>query len=145
MQRRRRLLDWFLAAVVLYAILLFGPIAGFDAGRIVHEIAANPQLLLQQLAVGLVNGAIIAIIALGYTLVYGILELINFAHGDLFMLGVFAALSVVGTAAVTPTSPAPAVAGVLALAFVVAAAFCAAVNVLIERLAYRPLRHAPRL
>jgi branched-chain amino acid transport system permease protein len=145
MQRQRRWLDWVLAAILIYAALLFGPIAGFDAGRVLREMASNPQVLLQQLVVGLANGAIIAIIALGYTLVYGILELINFAHGDLFMLGVFASLSVVGTAGVTQRSPAPAVVAVLALAFVIAAAFCAGLNVLIERLAYRRLRHAPRL
>jgi len=53
------------------------------------EIARSPESL-QQLVVGVINGAIIAIIALGYTLVYGIIELINFAHGDLYMLGAFA-------------------------------------------------------
>ena len=145
MKRRPVWLTWLLAAATLYLVLLLGPIAGFDAPRVAREIAANPQLFVQQLLVGLANGSIIAIIALGYTLVYGILELINFAHGDLFMLGVFAALSVVGTAGVTRNSSPGELVGTILLAFVVATAFCAVVNVLIERLAYRRLRNAPRL
>jgi branched-chain amino acid transport system permease protein len=145
MRRQHSWVNGVLAAVLIYAALLVGPTAGFDAGRILREIAENPQLLLQQLLIGLANGAIIAVIALGYTLVYGIIELINFAHGDLFMLGVFASLSVVGTAGVTQHSPGPLVFAVLALAFLVATAFCAGLNVLIERVAYRRLRNAPRL
>ena len=90
----------------------------------------------------------IALIALGYTLVYGIIELINFAHGDLFMLGSFVALSVVGafgfsTAFGTSTATPPAVAVVVAL--LAAVVFCGLLNVAIERVAYRRLRHAPRL
>ena len=57
---------------------------------------SGSEIFLQQLIIGLSNGMIIALIALGYTMVYGIIELINFAHGDLFMLGCFAALTVVG-------------------------------------------------
>src|SRR4028118_1691942 len=82
--------------VFIYIVLLLGPIAGFDLPRILTEIARNPEALIQQILTGLVNGAIIAIIALGYTLVYGIIELINFAHGDLYMLGAFAALPIIG-------------------------------------------------
>lgn len=89
----------------------------------------------------------IALIALGYTLVYGIIELINFAHGDLFMLGSFTALTVVtalgftafGAATVTPAWLA------ILIALVASAVACGLLNVLIERLAYRRLRHAPRL
>jgi branched-chain amino acid transport system permease protein len=144
-RRRSTWWSWVLAVAGIYLALLLGPVAGFDVPRIVREIAANPQLLVQQLLVGLANGSIVAIIALGYTMVYGILELINFAHGDLFMLGVFASLSVIGTMGVTHESPALAIAGAIILAFLVASAFCAALNVLIERLAYRRLRNAPRL
>ena len=57
---------------------------------------SGSEIFLQQLIIGLSNGMIIALIALGYTMVYGIIELINFAHGDLFMLGCFAALTLVG-------------------------------------------------
>ncbi|HEY9846480.1 MAG TPA: hypothetical protein V6D03_09805, partial [Candidatus Caenarcaniphilales bacterium] len=81
---------------VAYLVLLLGPIAGLDIPRIVGEVTRSPESLVQQLLVGIINGAIIAIIALGYTLVYGIIELINFAHGDLFMLGSFMSLTVVG-------------------------------------------------
>jgi Branched-chain amino acid ABC-type transport system, permease components len=81
---------------VAYIVLLLGPIAGFDLPKIIGEIASNPEVFIQQLLVGLVNGAVIAIIALGYTMVYGIIELINFAHGDLYMLGAFASLTVFG-------------------------------------------------
>lgn len=134
-----------LAVVVIYVVLLLGPIAGFDLGRILREIATNPGTLVQQLLVGLANGAIVAIIALGYTLVYGIIELINFAHGDLFMLGVFASLTVVGMSGANEKSSAGQVLAVVLLAFFVSMAFCGLLNVLIERLAYRRLRSAPRL
>jgi branched-chain amino acid transport system permease protein len=143
--RQTRATRIVLAVAITYLVLLVGPIAGLDLGRIVRDIATNPTILLQQLLVGLANGAIVAIIALGYTLVYGIIELINFAHGDLFMLGVFASLTVIGMSGVTDKSAPGAIFGVVLLAFVVAMVFCAAVNVLVERLAYRRLRNAPRL
>jgi len=143
--RQRRATRIVLAVAITYLVLLVGPVAGFDPGRIIHDIVANPTILLQQLLVGLDNGAIIAIIALGYTLVYGIIELINFAHGDLFMLGVFASLTVIGVSGVNDKSGTGSILGVILLAFVVAMVFCAGVNVLIERLAYRRLRNAPRL
>ena len=143
--RRRQGFKIGLALAIIYLTLLVGPIAGFDPGRIIREVIDNPTILLQQLLVGLANGAIIAIIALGYTLVYGIIELINFAHGDLFMLGVFASLTVIGVSGVAENSPGGTIFAVLVLTFLVAAAFCASVNVLIERLAYRRLRNAPRL
>jgi branched-chain amino acid transport system permease protein len=90
--------------VIAYLVLLLVPIAGFDLPRIIGEIKSNPALLVQQLLIGLVNGAIIAIIALGYTMVYGIIELINFAHGDLYMLGAFASLTVIGAFGITNSS-----------------------------------------
>jgi branched-chain amino acid transport system permease protein len=96
---------------------------------------------LQQIINGLSLGAIYALIALGYTMVYGVLRLINFAHGDVYMLGAFAGFylanamnldahpSVLGTIAVTIGSM----------------AICALIGILIERLAYRPVRHHSRL
>ena len=90
---------------VAYIVLLLGPIAGFDLPKIIGEIASNPEVLIQQLLVGLVNGALIAIIALGYTMVYGIIELINFAHGDLYMLGAFASLTVFGAFGIQDGAP----------------------------------------
>lgn len=130
---------------VIYLVLLLGPIAGFDIARILQEMAQSPEVLVQQLLVGLVNGGIIAVIALGYTLVYGIIELINFAHGDLYMLGGFAALTVIGFFGLRDGAPLITAIPVMLLALVVAVAFCAALNFITERYAYRPLRHAPRL
>jgi len=94
--------------------------------------------LIQQLINGLSLGAIYALIALGYTMVYGVLRFINFAHADVFMLGAF-----LGYYA-APLVPEQTVWGGLA---VLAAAMlgCALVGILIERLAYRPLRSAPTL
>ncbi len=75
-------------------VFLLGPIAGFDVPSIAKTIQAQPVQLVQFLIVGIANGAIVAIIALGYTMVYGIIELINFAHGDVYMFGVFSSLTI---------------------------------------------------
>src|SRR4028118_1101275 len=131
--------------VFIYIVLLIGPIAGFDLPRILTEIARNPEGLIQQILVGLVNGAIIAIIALGYTLVYGIIELINFAHGDLYMLGAFGGLTVIGAFGVQDGASLAAGIPAMLVALIVTTAICAGLNVLTERYAYRPLRNAPRL
>jgi len=100
--------------------------------------------LLQQLLIGLTNGMVFALIALGYTMVYGILELINFAHGDLFMLASFLALTLIGALGLETAGPA-AVAGGLLLIVVACALFAAGLNWTIDRLVYRPLRTAPKL
>lgn len=101
---------------------------------------------LQTLLYGLTTGSVYALIALGYTLVYGIIELINFAHGDLFMLGSFAALTVLQLTVVGPNPAFPISPWIgLFLALVIPMVFCAGTNVLIERVAYRRLRTAPRL
>ena len=105
----------------------------------------DTEVLIQQLITGLSNGMIIALIALGYTMVYGIVELINFAHGDLFMLGSFCALTLVGFMGTGETSSTPLILSTLTLMFVVVPAFCATINFLVDRYAYRPLRTAPRL
>jgi branched-chain amino acid transport system permease protein len=96
---------------------------------------------LQQLVNGIAWGSIYALIALGYTMVYGVLRLINFAHGDVYMVGAYAGLFCAGwlRAGVEPTLWK----ALLVLAF--AMAFCAAVGMLIERLAYRPVRRQARL
>jgi branched-chain amino acid transport system permease protein len=104
------------------------------------------EVFLQQLVTGLSNGMIIALIALGYTMVYGIIELINFAHGDLFMLGGFFALTVLGITGLNLVAPGSTVSYLaVGLLFLIVPCFCGALNWLIDRLAYRPLRHAPRL
>src|SRR5947209_11060995 len=105
-------------------------------------------LLFQELVVGLTTGAIYALIALGYTMVYGIIELINFAHGDIFMIGTFICISIFGVFGITNSSTAPtglSMVGILLLTLVGSMLLCAALGVVIERVAYRPLRNAPRL
>jgi branched-chain amino acid transport system permease protein len=94
---------------------------------------------------GLSNGAIWALIAVGYTLVYGIIELINFAHGDLFMIGSFVAYSMMGTIGLTVATGNAATFFGLLLILPIAMAACGSLNVMIERVAYRPLRNAPKL
>lgn len=99
----------------------------------------------QYLIIGFANGGLIALIALGYTLVYGIVELINFAHGDVFMLGAYFAFAIVGWTAVTPDDSWLMLAGAALLALGGAMMFSAGINWSIDRVAYRRLRHAPRL
>jgi branched-chain amino acid transport system permease protein len=99
------------------------------------------EILLQQVLNGLVLGSVYALVALGYTMVYGILQLINFAHGDVLMIGAMVAVGTVsllqGTGISGPVQ--------LIIATLVAVPVCALVAVIMERVAYRPLRNAPRL
>jgi branched-chain amino acid transport system permease protein len=98
---------------------------------------------IQQLLNGLMTGSLYALVALGYTMVYGILRIINFAHGDVLMIGALVGLSVIRLLqAAWPELP-PVM--MLLSAAVIAMAICALLAVLIERIAYRRLRHAPRL
>ena len=97
---------------------------------------------LQQVANGLALGAIYALIALGYTMVYGVLRFINFAHSDLFMVGAYAGAWI--AARLTGVFPMGGVVNA-ALTLLLSMAVCAALGVLIEILAYRPLRERPRL
>jgi branched-chain amino acid transport system permease protein len=94
----------------------------------------------QQVVNGLQLGLVYALIALGYTMVYGIIRLINFAHGDVFMVGAF-----VGFFSITTLANSGLGGWVLVPALILAIAVCTALGVLIERLAYRPLRNAPRI
>ncbi|HEY0879458.1 MAG TPA: branched-chain amino acid ABC transporter permease [Zeimonas sp.] len=98
-------------------------------------------ILLQQILNGLVLGSVYALVALGYTMVYGILQLINFAHGEVLMIGAMVAVTLVPPLLAAGVPPS------LALLVVVLAAIpvCAVLAVAIERVAYRPLRNAPRL
>ena len=105
-------------------------------------------LFLQELVIGLTVGAIYALIALGYTMVYGIIELINFAHGDIFMIGTFVCVSIFAAFGITSSSSPPtgfALVGVLLVTLLGSMVICAVLGVVIERVAYRPLRNAPRL
>ena len=103
------------------------------------------ELLPQQLINGLTIGAVYALIALGYTMVYGVLQLINFAHGDLFMLGAMVAVFLLGAMAVTEPLGLAAGIPILVAVFLVSMALVAVLGVSIERVAYRPLRNASRL
>ena len=102
------------------------------------------QTFLQHCLIGLTNGSLFALIALGYTMVYGIIELINFAHGDLFMLGCFLALTLIGWLGLSGAATPATVAGI-ALVLVLVPIFCASLNFAVDRIVYRPLRNAPRL
>jgi branched-chain amino acid transport system permease protein len=101
------------------------------------------DILLQQIINGLTTGSVYAIVALGYTMVYGVIQLINFAHGEVVMIGAMVAFSVI-MALVGMGLPLPPF--VIVLGGVLAAVpVCMAIGYLLERVAYRPLRHAPRL
>ncbi|MGI8506128.1 MAG: branched-chain amino acid ABC transporter permease [Solirubrobacteraceae bacterium] len=135
-----------LAALPIYygvRDLTHGYQAGVVAGHpvIQHDLSSLGFNFVQ----GLSNGAIWALIAIGYTLVYGIIELINFAHGDVFMIGSFTAAGFWGTLGLgLATGPVGLIAGLI-LTLIVSMAICGSLNVLIERVAYRSLRGAPKL
>ncbi|MEC5406490.1 branched-chain amino acid ABC transporter permease [Paraburkholderia sp. MPAMCS5] len=101
------------------------------------------DIFLQQILNGLVLGSVYAIIALGYTMVYGILGIINFAHGDVLMVGAMVALSTINV--LHNHFPGLGNIPTLVIGLIVAAIVCAIVGYVIERTAYRPLRRAPRL
>src|SRR5215218_3016070 len=105
----------------------------------------NWTLFTQYIILGITNGALIALIALGYTLVYGIVELINFAHGEVFMMGAFLSLTTVSAFGLTSGAGWAQIALVSLLAMVAAMAFSGAINWGIDRVVYRRLRNAPRL
>jgi branched-chain amino acid transport system permease protein len=108
------------------------------------ETADVWQTFLQYALIGLTNGALFALIALGYTMVYGIIELINFAHGEVFMLGAFLALTLMQVMGLEQAAPLAVWLGIGLLLFVVPL-FCAVINVSVDRLVYKPLRQAPKL
>jgi branched-chain amino acid transport system permease protein len=114
------------------------------AAWVIWNFVDAPTQVVQVAILGLCNGALYALIALGYTLVYGIIELINFAHGDLFMLGsVFAAVMISDVFGQEHSNPAGWAA--FAVTFVLAMTFCGSINVAVDQLAYRRLRKAPKL
>jgi branched-chain amino acid transport system permease protein len=103
------------------------------------------EVLVQQTINGLTRGAVFALIALGYTMVYGIIELINFAHGDVFMLGLFISMTVFTLLGLTGTLQGWQLLTVLPLVFLATMLATGAINLTLDRLAYRPLRKSPRL
>lgn len=112
---------------------------------LITSFLANPALFIQQLLNGLAQGSIFALVALGYTMVYGIIELINFAHGDVYMIGAFTGLTIASLLNVSEQSDPSLRIFTLVLMFITAPVVCAILNVTIDRLAYRPLRNAPRI
>ncbi|HEX7140198.1 MAG TPA: hypothetical protein VF219_20275, partial [Vicinamibacterales bacterium] len=121
-------------------------LVGLLALWLIINLYKTPDLVFQAFLIGITRGSIYALIALGYTLVYGILELINFAHGDVFMLGGMISITIIsevfglhaGDSAITVW---PAILATLAIAM----AACGLINTTVERVAYKPLRGAPRL
>jgi branched-chain amino acid transport system permease protein len=103
------------------------------------------DVFIQQVINGLSLGGIYALIALGYTMVYGIIELINFAHGDVYTLGTFFSLAVLTLLGVSGEVHGPALIGIVVVTILTAMLLCGLTGVIIERLAYRRLRNAPRL
>jgi branched-chain amino acid transport system permease protein len=101
------------------------------------------EILLQQIINGLILGSMYALIALGYTMVYGIINLINFAHGDVLMIGALTSWAIIiNMKEAMPGAPGWAI---LAVALVISCIVAAALNFVIEKVAYRPLRNSPRL
>ena len=126
-----------LSAAFLLGLLVVWLVVNFSKG---------PAYFFTISFIGLTNGAVYALVALGYTLVYGILELINFAHGDVFMLGgMFSATMILSVFNLTKSSSTGALVVAIVVSLFVAMAACGLINATIEKVAYRPLRGAPRL
>jgi branched-chain amino acid transport system permease protein len=138
---KQRALASGLYAALLAPIVVYGFL---DLTNDDPERANTLARLGNTLIAGLSFGAIIALVALGYTLVYGIIELINFAHGDVFMLGTLITVALFGTLGLAGASTVAIILGVLAT-MIVAMVVCGTLNVMIERVGYRPLRNAPKL
>jgi branched-chain amino acid transport system permease protein len=134
----RKWIDRYGLIVVLLVLPVVYGIQDLQAQGDLSRLASN-------LKDGLSNGAIWALIALGYTLVYGIIQLINFAHGDLFMIGSFAAVGLYATVGLSTGSPILGLVAGLLVVLVVTMVVCAVLNAMIERVGYRPLRNAPKL
>jgi branched-chain amino acid transport system permease protein len=126
----------------LIVVLLIMPVA-FG----IHDLRTEGDLsrLGNNFEDGLSNGSIWALVAIGYTLVYGIVELINFAHGEVFMLGSFVSAGFFGTIGLTATTGVPGLVIGLLATLLVSMVALGMLNVMIERVAYRPLRNAPKL
>lgn len=132
----------FLDRYGLIAVLLVLPIA-FAIDDLKTE--GDLSRLGNNIVDGLSNGAIWALVAIGYTLVYGIIELINFAHGDVFMLGSFVTAGLFGTFGLTAATGIGGLIVGLFATLLIAMIAMGTLNVMIERVAYRPLRSAPKL
>jgi branched-chain amino acid transport system permease protein len=123
---------------VLVALPLYLAISDLSSKGTLTDLGNN-------LVLGLSNGAIFALIALGYTLVYGIIELINFAHGEVFMIGSFVSFGLWGNFGLHEGMGTAGLILGLFVALIVSMVVCGTLNVMIERVAYKPLRNAPKL
>jgi branched-chain amino acid transport system permease protein len=141
----RRALDVTRTAVDRYGLIVILLVLPVVYGIQDLQDEGDLSRLASNLKDGLSNGAIWALIALGYTLVYGIIQLINFAHGDLFMIGSFVAAGLYGTVGVTTGSPVIGLVAGLLVVLVITMVVCGVLNAMIERVGYRPLRNAPKL
>src|SRR5215212_2236653 len=131
-----------IAKWALIGLLLLMPVA-FGIKDLQNE--GDLSRLATNIKDGISNGAILALIAIGYTLVYGIIELINFAHGDVFMIGTFVSFGFFGTIGLTDSSATVGAIFGLIATLLLAMVACGSLNAMIERVAYRPLRGAPKL
>jgi branched-chain amino acid transport system permease protein len=126
---------------------LIALLAAFPLYYGVSDLLAGDGLsrILNNVVAGISNGSIWALVALGYTLVYGIIELINFAHGEVFMIGSFVAFGLYGTLGLTLATGTFGLVIGLFVILIVCMVVSGTLNVMIERVAYRPLRNAPKL
>lgn len=126
---------------------LIAVLAGILVGVAFHDLAEHGSLvrLGNNLVAGLSNGSLWALVAIGYTLVYGIVELINFAHGEVFMIGSFVAVGMYAVLGIGLATSGPLLILGLLACLLVAALASGTLNLMIERVGYRPLRNSPRL
>jgi branched-chain amino acid transport system permease protein len=124
---------------------LFYLIAAAAVILLATQAVLNPTAFAQITIFGLADGAMYALVALGYTMVYGIIELINFAHGDVFTMGAYIGAAILGLFAYDRNNFAVINLIALIVVFPLVMLIMGAINITIERVAYRPLRNAPRL
>ena len=140
--RRSEVVSEFISKYGLIAILIAFP-AYYGIQDLIDD--GNLTRIGNNLADGLSNGAIWALVALGYTLVYGIIELINFAHGEIFMIGAFTSFALWAPLGLNPDTGTVALVLGLLVTLIAAMLVSGSLNVMIERVGYRPLRGAPKL
>jgi branched-chain amino acid transport system permease protein len=154
MERKNQnpIIQWIVKSKIL-GILFFVIIGILAIVKISEALLENPSLFLQQVVNGLQLGFVYALIALGYTMIYGIIQLINFAHGDVFMVGAFASFYSISRfnmhlwfQSLFPSAPVllAQIIGTVTVVFG-SMAVCALLAFTIERIAYKPLRNAPRI
>ena len=154
MERKKQnpIIAWIVKSKIL-GILFFVIIGAFAAYKIGQALIDNPSLFLQQAVNGLQLGFVYALIALGYTMIYGVVQLINFAHGDIFMVGAFSSFYAISRFNLHLwfqnlfPSISVMLSQIIGTVTVVLASMviCALLAFTIERIAYKPLRQAPRI